>query len=198
MRILDRGGVEDFKIKTLAKELGTTSMAVYNYFDSRDALLEAVADRVCGLFRAPPKKPGDDWPDTLRAWLWALKEHAEKYPVMPLVVGFNGHTSAGWLKVTVPVTLLFYEELGLRDKQLAQATYIFVSGAITMINMVARSSEYRSAKIKVPLDDMGLSEEQKQVVRTLPIDALEDDAIFASVFEQLIDGAGKYAQGLRS
>ncbi len=191
LRILATTQVEDFQIKTLAAELGTTSMAIYNYFASRDDLLEAVSDEICGLFEMP--EPGATWQDTLRAWLCALKEHAARYPVMPHVVGVNGHTSAGWLKVTLPVTLILHDELGLRGKALARAAYIFVTGAITLINVVARSSEYMQAKVYLPLEDMGLSAEQQQVIKTLPMDALDEDEIMASVFEQLIAGVERQA-----
>ncbi|NND69575.1 MAG: TetR/AcrR family transcriptional regulator [Halioglobus sp.] len=189
--ILAHTEVEEFKIKTLAAELGTTSMAIYNYFDSRDDLLEAISDEICGLFETPA--PAETWQDTLRGWLWALRAHAAKYPVMPYVVGVNGHASAGWLKVTLPVTLILHDELGLRGKALAQAAYIFVTGAITLINVVARSGEYMQAKVYLPLEEIGLSAEQREVIKTLPIDALDEDQIIASVFEQLIAGVGRQA-----
>lgn len=190
IRILDTTSVEDFMIKTLARKLGTTSMAIYNYFDSRDALLEAVCDEICNLFVAP--RPKSTWQDTLRAWLWALKEHADRYPVMPRVIGINGHTAAGWLKITIPVSLLIHDELGLRGKQLALATYVFVAGAITMINMVSNSGTYMHNEVHVDLDAMGLDAAQKQVVRKLPIAALQEKDIFNVVFEQLIAGLEAY------
>lgn len=173
-------------IKTLAKALGTTSMAIYNYFDSRNALLEAVCDEICELFEAPG--PRRTWQETLRAWLWALKEHADQYPVMPRVIGINGHTSTGWLKITVPVTLLLHDALGLSEKRLALASYVFVSGAITMINMVAQSGEYMQTGVYLPLDDMHLDEKREEIIRKLPIGALEEREIFSAVFEQLING----------
>lgn len=186
MRILQTTSVEDFMIKTLAQELGTTSMAIYNYFASRDDLLEAVSDEICRLFQAP--EPQEDWRDTLLDWLWALKAHADRYPVMPRVVGINGHASAGWLRITVPVTLLLHERLGLRDKDLAMATYVFVTGAITMINVVSHSGDYLSARMRVPLDELDLDEEQKQVIRKLPMARLKERDVFATVFAQLIGG----------
>ncbi len=180
-------------IKSLALELGTTSMAIYNYFNSRDDLLEAVSDAICELFEAPG--PGETWQETLRAWLWALKGHADRYPVMPRVVGINGHTSTGWLKITVPVTLLINAELGLNGKQLALASYVFVSGAITMINMVSHSGEYRQSRVILPLEDMSLDAKQRDIIRKLPIGDLKEDEIFEVVFDQLIDGLESFTVG---
>jgi len=190
IRILENTSVEDFMIKTLARKLGTTSMAIYNYFDSRDDLLEAVCDQICDLFVAP--KPRASWQESLRAWLWALKEHADRYPVMPHVIGINGHTAAGWLRITIPVTLLIHDALGLRGRKLALATYVFVSGAITMINMVSNSGEYLHAESHLSLDDLKLSAEHQQIIRKLPIAALEEKEVFTAVFEQLIAGVAAY------
>jgi len=185
LEILDETSVEDFMIKTVAQELSTVSMAIYNYFGSREELLMAVADEVCLLFKPP--RPKETWQETLLAWLWAIKKHADLFPVMLKIIGINGHTSSGWIKITAPVTLLLYERLGLRDKPLALATYLFVSTAATMIHLVSESS-YRKAMPSTQLEGLDLDEQQLMVLKKTPLDKLKEKEILDTLFAQLLKG----------
>jgi TetR/AcrR family transcriptional regulator, tetracycline repressor protein len=64
--ILADGGVTGFSMRKLASELGVTTMALYTYFPSRDALMEHLADECIG--RCPVAPPSaDDWRARLRA-----------------------------------------------------------------------------------------------------------------------------------
>src|SRR5690606_1732431 len=65
MEILTTTYVDDFMVKTVAEQLGTVPMALYNYFASREELLEAVAGDVC--LACKPPKPQGDWRETLLA-----------------------------------------------------------------------------------------------------------------------------------
>src|SRR5690606_17332012 len=134
--------VDDFMVKTVAEQLGTVPMAIYNYFASREELLEAVADEVCLAFKPP--KPKGDWRETLLAWLWALKRHADRHPVIHNVIGIDGHISAGWFRIVAPIVKLL-SEIGLRDKKLALASYLFMSGAASMIYVEAASPATRKS-----------------------------------------------------
>ena len=46
-------GADAFSMRRLASTLGVTPMALYKWFDDRDALLDALGDRVFGSFRLP-------------------------------------------------------------------------------------------------------------------------------------------------
>lgn len=186
MEILASGRVEDFMIKTVAHKLGTASMAIYNYFDSRDELLVAVADEVCLLFKPP--KPRATWQATLMAWLWALKKHADQYPVMPSIIGINGHTSVGWMKITAPITVLMHEQLGLRNKALAIASSLFVTNAAAMIHVLALSAEYRKPGGLPRIEELGLDERQTNIYRKMPFTSLRDKELFDGLFAQMIKG----------
>lgn len=176
-------------VKTVAQELGTASMAIYNYFGSREELLIAVADEVCLLFKPP--KPQDTWQETLLAWLWAVKKHADHYPVMLSIIGVNGHTSAGWLKITAPVTELMHDQLGLTKKSLALASYLFASTAAAMIHAVSVSAEYRKPEaLPKPeeLNGLGLESSQLMLLKMKALSSLKQKEIFDTLFAQLIKG----------
>lgn len=184
--ILASTRVDDFMIKTVATALGTGSMAIYNYFASREELLKAVAEEVCLLF--VPPAPQARWQDTLLAWLWAIKAHADRYPLMPYIIGITGHTSPGWIRLVAPVTVLMHEELGLRGKPLALATYLFGSTASMMIHVVAESHEQRMASAMPALDSLGLDARELRILARTPLQSLRQEEIFEALFAQLIRG----------
>lgn len=186
MDILAVTKVEDFMIKTVAHELGTASMAIYNYFDSRDALLAAVADEVCKLFQPP--KPRGGWRETLSDWLWALKEHADRYPVMPSILGMDGRTSAGWMKITAPITVLMHRQMGLSNKQLALASVLFVTTAAVMIHVLQETPDYVTPGALPRPEDLGLSSEDAAILRKAPVTRLREKELFEAFFAQLVRG----------
>ncbi|MBK6402604.1 MAG: TetR/AcrR family transcriptional regulator [Rhodocyclaceae bacterium] len=186
LAILATAPVEDFMIKTVAHELGTASMAIYNYFGSREDLLVAVADEVCLMFKAP--KPRSTWQESLRAWLVALKKHADRYPFMPSIIGINSHTSVGWLKITAPVMVLMHDQLGLRNKRLALASSLFVTTAATMIHALQFSASYRKPDVFPKLEEIGLNEQESEVFRHAPLLKIKEKELFDALFEQLIRG----------
>jgi AcrR family transcriptional regulator len=61
----DAGGLKAVSFRHLAAELGVTPMSLYRYVDSKEALLEAIADRVFEELELPA---GDsaDWREQLR------------------------------------------------------------------------------------------------------------------------------------
>ena len=132
VELLAEHSIEGFTLARVADALDTVSMALYNYFPSREALLNAVADHICKQFRMPKAKPGQSWQDTLRAWLWAVKKHAEKNPVIFKIMGVDGRTSAGWLSITYTVGKTLHDQ-GLRGRELAAAVWLFCSQAIGLL-----------------------------------------------------------------
>ena len=53
MRIADEEGLEAVSIRRIARELRAGAMSLYHYFDSRDELLELMADTVAGEMLVP-------------------------------------------------------------------------------------------------------------------------------------------------
>lgn len=187
--ILATTHVDDFMVKTVAQQLGTASMAIYNYFGSREELLVAVADEVCLLFKPP--KPKETWQETLLAWLWAVKKHSDQYPVMLSIIGINGHTSSGWIKITAPVTSLLHDQLGLSKKPLALASYLFASTAAAMIHAVTISADYRKPEALPRLEELnrlGLEDSQLAILKMKTLSSLKQKEIFDTLFAQLIKG----------
>jgi AcrR family transcriptional regulator len=187
MEMLATCDVDDFKIKSLAEELNTVSMAIYNYFSSREELLEVVADEVCLLFKLPKSKPGDSWQVRLLAWLWAFKKHADRYPVIHNVINIEGHMAAGWFRVTTPVTQILHE-VGLRDKKLALVSYLFVCSAVSMIGIESTSAVLRKPAAFTHFERLNIEEQQLMMSIRPHMATITEKEVFDTFFAQLIHG----------
>jgi AcrR family transcriptional regulator len=186
LQILDHTPVEDFMVKTVAGSLGTTSMAIYRYFSSRDELLFAVADEVCRRFKAPAE--GATWQETVTRWLWAIKRHADRYPMMLYVLGLNGRVSRGWARLTVPFTLLMHERLGLRGKPLTLATYLFGGTVYSMLHVIADYRAQHVDHILPRIADVTSDEREAKVLQQTRLRSLSEKEALDALFAQYIAG----------
>lgn len=66
IELADTDGVAALSMARVAKQVGFTTMSLYRYVESKDELLELIADRVIG---APPEIPsGLPWREGLEVW----------------------------------------------------------------------------------------------------------------------------------
>lgn len=66
IELADEDGVAALSMARVAKRLGFTTMSLYRYVESKDELLELIADRVIGT---PPEIPSDlPWRTGLEVW----------------------------------------------------------------------------------------------------------------------------------
>jgi AcrR family transcriptional regulator len=185
--LLDRGSAETFTLAQVAEELDTVSMALYNYFPSREALLGAVADHICMQFKMPKAKANQTWQDTLRAWLWTFKKHAERYPVIFKVLGIDGQTSAGWLRISMTVGKTLQEQ-GMSGKELAMNSWLFCAHAVSLVMYELTDNAFRSP---ISLSNLQELEPHEQdfflMLRPFHIHVSSSD-VLAEGFNQLIQG----------
>jgi AcrR family transcriptional regulator len=66
LKIADEEGLHAVSIRRIAHELRSGAMSLYHYFDSRDELLDLMADTVAGEMLVPGEMPSD-WREALRA-----------------------------------------------------------------------------------------------------------------------------------
>jgi AcrR family transcriptional regulator len=176
---------EAFTLARIADELGSVSMALYNYFPSREALLNAVADHICMRFKMPAIAVNAPWQEVLRTWLWAFKSHAEHYPVIFKVMGFDGQTSAGWLRISVTVGKTLYAQ-GMTGKELALTSWLFCCNAISLVHSELLGHTFRSSISLRHLEELGLEEQEFfLMLRPFHIQISSSDALEEG-FNQLI------------
>ncbi|MCB1843739.1 MAG: TetR/AcrR family transcriptional regulator [Halioglobus sp.] len=191
--LLERYSVEQFTMARVAKALNTVSMALYNYFPSRDALLAAIADHICMQFTMPKPKRTQTWQDTLWQWLWALKKHTDDYPVIVEVMGAEGRYSAGWLRITLTVSRTLYEQ-GLRGHDLALHAWMFCSNALATIVFEREGSAWRSPISLTELDQLDPDEQDFLIMLRKHHVQLSSEEILDLAFHQLIDNLERALQ----
>ncbi len=131
--LLETQPAEDFTMTGIAQAVGTTTMALYRYFPSRDALLDAVSVHVFGQFNM--QRPANaTWQDTLFAWACALKTTFERYPSLTRLMAWNGHLSGAWLRVQIPV-IEALRGAGFRGHRLAYAATWFLTDTPGMLTI---------------------------------------------------------------
>lgn len=78
------GGLDALTMRAVAAELGASPMALYRYFPTKDALVDALLDGALGRIAVPD--PTDDWRHDLAAFARAHRAVLENNPwaVIPL------------------------------------------------------------------------------------------------------------------
>ncbi len=80
LRLIDRDGLDAFSIRKLGVELGCEGMALYWYYPSKDALLDAVVELLMQTVAAGIEREPDDWVAALREVATAYRRIAHDHP----------------------------------------------------------------------------------------------------------------------
>ena len=78
LAIADAEGLEAVSIRRIARELGSGAMSLYHYFDSRDELLDLMADRVAAEMVVPDLPT--EWRPALRAIAFQSRDTFRRHP----------------------------------------------------------------------------------------------------------------------
>ena len=167
LQLLGHLTTDELTMTRIASGLGTTTMALYKYFPSRDALMNALAEHTFSLLVAPMPADGE-WQQRLHGWLRALHAHVEKYPTTLKVIGWEGHLSGAWVRVVAPVAQLL-DEQGLKGERLAFVLAWFISSTMGFLMVeTAESTSYRQRYSFGVLDDLP-HDEQQTFMNLLPL-----------------------------
>jgi AcrR family transcriptional regulator len=119
LRLIDREGLEEFSTRKLGRALGCEAMAIYWYYPSKEALLDAVVDLLVSGIAPSFSGPRRDWVDALRRIAHAYRGIADAHPrAFPLLAT---------RRFATPGTYAFLEQLfelghsqGLPDRTIAR------------------------------------------------------------------------------
>lgn len=114
MALLETRGADEISMADVAARLETPVMSLYYHFPNTTVLLQAVADHSFEQFRAPRVRRGQAWQSQLLAWLRAVAQHCERYPVALRIFSIEGQTSPAWRRVLLPAQRLV-QGLGMDD-----------------------------------------------------------------------------------
>lgn len=86
LEFIDQAGLEELSTRRLGRELGVEGMALYKHFNSRDELLDAVAELLISDIQIPPKGLG--WEERVRVFARQYRAiarmHPKAYPLLAL------------------------------------------------------------------------------------------------------------------
>ena len=103
MQLADEDGLGAVTMNAVSARLGFTTMAIYRYFPSKEALLDAIVDAGLGLPPRAPQTRGDwrsevaQWARAKRAMLCARPWLAE----LPFVAAPHGPNWLSWLEAVI-------------------------------------------------------------------------------------------------
>jgi len=94
LELIDDIGLEEFSTRRLGAALGCEAMAIYNHFASKDALLDAVVDKLIKDVTVPAKGPGG-WQERVRGFARSYRALAHAHPkAFPLLATRRFRTRA--------------------------------------------------------------------------------------------------------
>ncbi len=84
LEIASEQGIDAVSMRRVSSRLGASPMSLYRHVDSKDALLELMADHV--LARLPYPDPAADWRDEIHGFFLALHDLLLEYPAVAHVM----------------------------------------------------------------------------------------------------------------
>lgn len=81
LELIDKDGLEEFSTRKLGRLLDCEAMAIYWYYPSKDALLDAVVDKLMlGVGMRLAETKTEDWIGTMRGLAHAYRQVAHDHP----------------------------------------------------------------------------------------------------------------------
>ena len=99
LRLIDAEGFESFSTRRLGAALGCEAMAIYWYYPSKDALLDAVVEALIAKLPTDPASlaEGGDWIEALRRLAHGYRRLAHDHPhAFPLLAMRRFATESTW------------------------------------------------------------------------------------------------------
>jgi AcrR family transcriptional regulator len=88
LALLDREGADALTMRRLGAELGVEAMSLYRHVASRDALLDAIAERLVDEIE-PRTTATAEWAEALRAFAGEVRGLARRHPAAFSLVGLR-------------------------------------------------------------------------------------------------------------
>jgi AcrR family transcriptional regulator len=119
LRLIEEDGLDELSTRKLGRALGVEAMAIYWYYPSKEALLDAVVDLLMTKMDPRAMEVGGEWIDALRRLAHAYRALAQQYPkAFPLLATrrFATPGTYGFLERLFGVA----REQGLDDRTIAR------------------------------------------------------------------------------
>jgi AcrR family transcriptional regulator len=187
-------GFDALTLRAVAARLGAAPMALYRHFPTKDALVNALLDRVLGRFA--PEPPTGDWVEDLRRFARAHRRVLDRHPWA--LAAFFSHPNPGLNATRIgEVALAILEQTGLSAERIV-ATF---SGLIALnygwsAFAAARDAGPESAagQVRAALAALPLSEFPRTAAVAGEMANYASDRHYELVIDQLLAGVRSAAR----
>ncbi|MFD8011616.1 TetR/AcrR family transcriptional regulator [Streptomyces sp. NPDC058955] len=158
LAVVDRDGLAALSMRTAAKELGMSPMALYRYVADREELERLVVDRILGAVDTDPPPGGAPWAERVEVMTGRLREAVARHPeAVPLTVAHR-HRSRGGLRWSESVLGILAEAGidGPRRVVALRALHGYVTGAIQLEHRGPLAGPGTEAIAGLPADEFPL------------------------------------------
>lgn len=203
---VDEHGLQQLTMRRLGESLGVEAMSLYHHINGREALLEAMVDRLVEQFRVDPLAPvgpADSWQGYVQELANSVRRLARQHPeVFPLVA--TRHPAAPWLRPplrSLAVVEDFLEAMsrrGLGREETVYAYKVFTSFLLGHLLLEVAARGARTGPVEEPIDEGSASvpnQDQDVSLADYPLvasyrpllTAHDPDAEFEKALEALLD-----------
>lgn len=170
----------------LAKALGISPMGLYTYFESRDDLLDAVADHVLSIF---PSSLGlaSCWQDEVRAWLSRLHDHLYNHPFALDLLAWDGHISAAWFKAWLPIYRLLRQQ-GLEGDALRFALTWFLQVALGTMTSIRKTADFDLTSTSHDFSTLAAEDRELLSGEIVGLYSVDGAAVLQFSFDTIVSG----------
>ncbi|KAF4410765.1 MULTISPECIES: TetR/AcrR family transcriptional regulator [Streptomyces] len=172
LAVIDREGLTGLSMRTVAKHLGVSTMALYRYVDDREELEGLVLELVLGAVVTDPPAPGAPWPDRIGTMVGRLRDALGAHPsVVPLTLTHR-HRSPGLLRWGETVLGILAEAgfEGRRRVVALRGILGYVIGAIQLEHLGALSGEGTAVIAQLAPDGFPYMAEAARQARNISAD----------------------------
>jgi AcrR family transcriptional regulator len=95
LKLIDKEGIDNFSTRKIGRALRCEAMAIYYYYPSKDALLDAVVERLVAPLATAVDPAAADWVDAMRGVARAYRRIAHAHPRAFPLLATRRFASAG-------------------------------------------------------------------------------------------------------
>jgi AcrR family transcriptional regulator len=118
--LLREEGRDAFSTRKLAARVGLSVMGIYTYFDSKEDILDAVADSYFSAFKTPPIQK--NWRTFIVRWSNSVWEFFTLYPEALELIAWKDHVAGpAWRRLWLPLAKM-WSGYGLKKHKLVYIT----------------------------------------------------------------------------
>jgi AcrR family transcriptional regulator len=188
-RIVSSEGLATLTMRRIGTELGVDPTAVYRHFRNKQALLNALAERL--FLTEPDLDPEQPWQDRLRALAWHSLGRYRAHPDLGMLLARQNDDIAGLIQIR-ELTLALLDEAGLDVEQAAMMSHLLENqvvgcGLFFAISDYKRDPGTDDASAMRRAYAMASEREAPHVVAAAPYLFPETDRMFDCATDLLIE-----------